>query len=165
MTELQYQQVIQMMYPPALANAILAEYPASDYPTPRRAFIAVTTDSRFTCPARRVARAAAAGQSEPVWRYFFTRAPGPLGAAHAIEIPYLFHTMDTIEGFVPDATDEAVSETMGARWTAFAATGDPGGGWPEYLDDGSDLHLVIDEPATAGDGIRTDHCDFWEPFF
>ena len=55
------------------ANAAMAQYPVGDYGNdPRAAFIALTSDSKFICTARYVARTAAAHQAEPVRRYFYT---------------------------------------------------------------------------------------------
>ena len=48
-----------------LAPLVLAQYPAAAYATPRKAYVALTTDARFVCPARRIARAAAAGGARP----------------------------------------------------------------------------------------------------
>ena len=164
-TDAGYQQAVRAVYGMVFGDLIMAQYPSASFPTPRHAFIAVTSDSRFTCPARQIARAAVAGQSEPVYRYFFTYSPGPLGAVHGIEIPYLFHTMDRVPRFTPGAADERVSATVGTAWTSFAATGDPGtvaAPWPVYLTDGSDRHIVLDDPPSTGDGIHTNRCDFWD---
>ena len=40
----------------ALGDMILGAYPSSDFPSPRKAWIAVTTDASFVCSARRYAR-------------------------------------------------------------------------------------------------------------
>ena len=68
-----------------------------------------------------------------------------LGAVHALELPFVFGTLD-IGGFVPggqgvlaDPTERAraqqVATSMIDAWTAFARTGDPTGdgpAWPRY---------------------------------
>lgn len=48
------------------------------------------------------------------------------------------------------------------RWTAFAATGDPGSGWDPYRD-GEALTLSI---ASIGMGDFADghHCGFWQRY-
>ena len=51
----------------------LEQYPVGSYATPRQAFVAMTTDARFVCPSRTVARAMTAGQQEPVYRYLFSQ--------------------------------------------------------------------------------------------
>ena len=149
----------------ALAPLVLARYPASDYATPRKAYVALTSDARFICPSRRFARAAAKGGS-PVFRYFFTYPASRLyGAVHGVEIPFVFGSFDAIAGYTPDAAARSLSESMNSSWARFAATGDPNGpglaAWPAY-DAARDRTLVWDLPAVAADGIRTDACDFWD---
>jgi para-nitrobenzyl esterase len=148
-----------------LAPLVLARYPASAFPSPRKAYVAVTSDSRFICPSRQYARAAARGGS-PAFRYFFSYPANRFfGAVHGTEIPFVFGSFDAIGGFTPNATEEALSESMNAAWARFAATGDPNGAglpaWPPY-DAAKDSTLVWDAPAEGVDGIRTSACDFWD---
>ena len=148
-----------------LAPLVLARYPASAFATPRKALVAVTTDSRFVCPSRRFARAAAKGGS-PVFRYFFSYPASRLyGAVHGVELPFVFGSFGAIAGYTPDATAMALSGAMNAAWARFAATGDPNGPgltpWPAY-DAVPDRTLVWNAPPTAADGIRTAECDFWD---
>jgi para-nitrobenzyl esterase len=150
----------------ALAPLILAQYPAAAYPTPRKALVAVTTDARFVCPSRRFARAAAAGGTPKVFRYFFSYPASRLyGAIHGIELPFVFGTLSSVPGYVPDATASALSEAMNASWARFAAAGDPNGpgltSWPAY-DSAKDRTLVWDSPPGPADGIRTANCNFWD---
>jgi para-nitrobenzyl esterase len=164
-SEAQYQALVESQFPPAAASAILAEYPASAYATPRRAYIALSSDVRFICPARRFARAAAAA-GLPTWRYVFARAPTLLGAPHGLELLYVFGSFATEPSYTPTASDLALSAAMQGGWTAMAASGDPGvvGGvdWPAYAADGSDHAIVFDETVSSVDGVRTAPCDFWD---
>lgn len=149
-------------------DPILAIYPTSDYPTIRAAAVALSTDTRWTCPGRAILRALASGQSEPVYRYFFTQrldgALGALGATHALELPYVFGVL-TIGGYTPTAADMAVSDAMGDAWTSLADTGTPGvaGGvaWPEWAE-ATDDHLELGTPVRSGQGVRTAQCDALE---
>jgi para-nitrobenzyl esterase len=150
----------------ALAPLVLARYPASAYPTPTKAYVALTTDARFVCPARRIARAAAAGGSPAVYRYFFSYPASRLyGAPHGVELPFVFGTLDAVPLYEPDAAARALSDAMNAAWGRFAAAGDPNGAgvplWPRY-DPARDSTLVWDSPAFDQDGIRTSACDFWD---
>ncbi len=166
-TEQQYQSVINASFGP-LAPKILAAYPAADYATPQEALVAVYSDLRFTCPARNIARAVRKTQSEPVWRYFFTRrattAKGQNPAAHAVELLYVFNSLTDVPLYQPAPEDLALSEAMMGYWARFGATGDPNGAgappWPAY-DAQTDAHLVLDSPLTSGEGVRTAQCDFW----
>jgi para-nitrobenzyl esterase len=151
------------------ADLAVARYPLSDFDTPRQAFIALTSDQRFVCPARRVARAAHAGQPGQVYRYYFTYVPenmGPEekadGAFHGIELFFLFDHFPFYD-FTP--VDRTVAEAIRGYWTRLAATSDPNDGtapaWPVY-DPASDDYLRIAAPPEPGQGIRTLQCDFWD---
>ena len=164
-TEAEYRATVTAQFG-GLAPLVLAQYPASAYPTPRKAFVAVTTDARFVCPSRRFARAAAAGGTPRVFRYFFSYPAHRLyGAIHGIELPYVFGTLDSVAGYTPTASDRVLSEAMNASWARFAATGDPNGAgftpWPAY-DAAKDTTLVWDSPPGPADGIRTASCNFWD---
>ena len=165
-SEAEYRALVATQFGP-LAPLVLARYPASAYATPRKAYVAVTTDSRFVCPSRRYARAAAKGGS-PVFRYFFSYpASRVYGAVHGVELPFVFGSFDAIPGYTPDAAAKALSEAMTGSWARFAEVGDPNGPsltpWPAY-DPARDRTLVWNVPASAADGIRTAECDFWDSF-
>ena len=159
-----------------LANAALAEYPVADYGNdPRAAYIALTSDSKFICTARYVARTASAHQAEPVRRYFYTHhldgTPiGPTvtaaGAWHGQELLPLFRHM-MIASYTPSAGELALSDAMDGYWSRLAAAGDPNGGgapsWPAY--DASDTLLQLDDTPTVAAGARTAQCDFWDQTF
>ncbi len=154
-----------------LADLVLARYPAADYASPRAAYVALTTDVKFVCTARRVVRAARVGQDLPVWRYYFARPYRggsalleSFGAYHGAELPYVFGNL-RIAGYDPPPEEEALSAAMLGAWTSFAANGDPGPAqgvpWPQAAS-GDDPYLLLDVPVTAGDGVRTEQCDFWD---
>ncbi|MGH2603178.1 MAG: carboxylesterase/lipase family protein, partial [Dehalococcoidia bacterium] len=85
-----YRAALERMLGPSLAPVVAAAYPPAEYGGPRQALVAATSDARFICTARTAARAVAANQSEPVYRYFFTQAlRGPaaaFGASHGLEL-------------------------------------------------------------------------------
>ena len=141
-------------------------YDPQDFPTPRRALIALSTDASWTCPVRRVARAAAASQKSPVYRHFFTHeldsvAFQGLGAFHALDVYFVFQHAKALT-YTLDPAELALSHEMLGYWSRFAITGDPNGDpavtWPSY-EPTSDLHLVLDVNIVAGDGVRTVRCD------
>lgn len=162
LTEAQYQQLVRAQLGPTLGDLALAQYPVSAYPTPRAAYVRMTTDVRFVCPSREIA--AAAAPHAPTFRYFFSYRPTPLGAPHAIEIPFVFGTFAAIP-YTPSAADLALATAIQGYWTRFARTGDPGGSpaWPRYA--AGDPTLVLDDPISRADGIRTADCDFWRPYY
>jgi para-nitrobenzyl esterase len=152
-----------------VVDTVLALYPADAYESPRAALVDLLSDSVFTCPARRVARLVAAHQSQPVFRYFFTRRPqtpqGPKPAGHALELVYVFGTLNDIPLYVPPAAEKGLSAAMMGYWSQLAAAGDPNGEgavqWPAY-DPGTDPYLVLDAPVSSDVGVHTDACDFWD---
>lgn len=169
LTPFDYQAQLFAQYGVALGTAVLARYPVFSYASPFRALVAVTSDARFICPARRVARAVAAGQAEPVFRYSFEHALdstslAAYGAYHGLELPFVFQTLDAFPGFSPSARERDLARAMGAAWVRFAESGDPAGGglaWPRY-DAATDPYVRFDTPIGAGQGLRAPQCDFWD---
>jgi para-nitrobenzyl esterase len=182
MTEEQYQAAVTAYVTsfapagaPGLVDAVLAQYPAASYPTPRAAYVALTSDVKFVCSARKAARAIAAAQTEPVYRFVFSHVADygsavtkALGAVHGSELLYVFGNLDvsTPSGpYVPGPGDLAVADAFHGYWATFAASGDPNGGgatpWPRY-DVATDPFLRFDVPLASEAGHRTEPCDFWE---
>lgn len=114
------------------------------------------------------------GGHDAVWAYRFDWDEGGtmafmdmsklLGAAHAMEIPFVFNHFDffgRLDGALFNDRNadgrEAVAESMGAYWASFARTGDPGpaGGpdWPAWREDG--VLMRFDTPASGGPEIIT----------
>jgi para-nitrobenzyl esterase len=169
-TEAEYAAAVQAQYGAAAAAVLLQQYPASAYATPRAALIRLTTDATWTCPIRRLSRAAAQHQTEPVFRYHFSwKAPGAAGAAvgatHGIELPFVFNTFAAFSGFQPSAADQQLADAMQKYWVGLAGTGDPNGAgrvaWPSY-DAATDPYLELDAPISAAAGLSTANCDFIE---
>lgn len=154
-----------------LAGTILAAYPVSEYGSPRLAFTALTSDANFICPARRIARAAAQRQVEPVYRYLFTHPPDnasaavrALGAVHGMELLYVFNALDA-QGYRPSPGEVELAAFMGASWRQLAAAGDPsppgGPAWSSHqLED--DPFMELTTPPAPGEGARSTQCDFWD---
>lgn len=168
-TEAQYQALVREQLPPLLAEQALAQYPASAYPTPRAAYVRLTSDLRFVCPSREIAKAVDAAQAEPVYRYFFQHRASPLGAVHGLDVPYVFGTFGAVlvngQPYQPTATDLALSSAIQGYWTRFARGGDPGGApaWPVY--GATDPALVLDASISTTTAIRKADCDFWAPYY
>jgi len=108
--------------------------------TPRDLWVAIATEYIFRLPSVRLADAhrAAARPGVGTYAYLFTwtspMLDGYLGSCHALEIPFVFGTVQNplVQGFSgggPDAL--ALSAAMRGAWTAFARTGRPGT-WPEW---------------------------------
>jgi len=103
---------------------------------------ALESDRVFRAPAMRLAELQAAVQPA-VHAYLFTwqspYAGGSLGACHALDIPFVFGTLDDPH-MVPFAGTDAAAHRLAAQmqdaWIAFARRGDPQHGglprWPRY---------------------------------
>jgi para-nitrobenzyl esterase len=154
-TEVLYQQAMQaleLLMDDQQVKVLHALYDEILFPSTRDALIALASDA-----------AAAEGQTEPVYRYFYTHVISGydwLGAAHGMELFYLFGAVADLQLHAYDAADAELERSMAERWAAMAATGVPGGGWPAWNE--SDPYLELATPEAAGMGIRTEYCDFWD---
>lgn len=145
------------LYPPGTTNL-----------QARRTYIAVATDSQFTCNARRLARATSTFQ--PVYRYFFDhRLPGAqgalLGAFHGVELFYVFRGLErSALGAQATQADFFVTDYTGASWASLARSGDVNGQgrtpWPRSS--GSDELMLIGPTPMSMNGVRNAECDLWD---
>lgn len=176
LTVAQYEGLVQATFGP-LAAMVLAQYPAAEYGDDgQAAYVALTSDLKFICGARRAARAADAGQDAPVYRYHFAydgydAQPNATKAAfHGLELVYIFAAWDAVLPeplqYEPNAADLAISQRLQGAWARFAATGDPAGAdltWPAYVA-AEDNGALLDEPPDLFNGVRTEQCDFWDMY-
>jgi carboxylesterase 2/para-nitrobenzyl esterase len=119
---------------------------------------AVMTDWGWRIPAVRLADAHAMspGPSRTFMYEFAWRSPqfgGLLGAAHAVEIPFVFDTLgNRTEHIIGTEPPQSLADTMHRGWVEFARHGDPG--WPEYdLSRRATMRFdldsaVVDDPLT-----------------
>jgi para-nitrobenzyl esterase len=162
-----YGAAIDKVFGAVARSKILALYPASAYPSPRRAFAQVTTDAQFTCKSRSVARALSQAQKQPVYRYLFNYVLDndprlkAVGAAHTVEHMFMFAWQGS---YRPTENDRAVQRQIVHYWTRMAKTGNPnGGGDPEWppVSSGDDTYLEVGANTGAHRGPSEAHCDFW----
>jgi para-nitrobenzyl esterase len=136
---------------------------------------AVAGDIRFRIPSIRFAEAhVERGLSAHM--YFFTHGSpalrGALGACHALELPFVFGTLDAplqdrFAGTGPDV--EALSAAMMRSWIAFARTGDPtyeGSAvrWPLY-DTRSRSTMMFDKTIGVEDAPFDEERAVWDGIF
>lgn len=148
------------------AGEALALYEEAEAQSPTFAISRMLTEIGFASSARFAANMISRKATAPeVYLYEFTRAPlrGFMGAFHAVELPYVFGTIDLFAplGVVTQA-DRNLSESVMGYWTRFAATGDPNGDgapvWPRYTE-ASSLHLELGDAILAVPSLYDAACD------
>ena len=96
---------------------------------------AVITDWFFRIPTIRLAEAHVKNNGRTYMYEFAWRSPkfdGYLGACHALELPFVFDTLDIgeMEALAGDDPPRQIAGAMHSAWVSFATRGDPG--WPQY---------------------------------
>ncbi len=176
LTAAQYPAALAGVFDAALVPKILAKYPVGNYAQPVLAAAAVVTDETFACTARQVDRWAS--RYVPVYAYEFNdeNAPEyslppttyPYGAAHAIELQFLFK-LPELPGTPPLSKAETrLSTTMVKYWTDFARSTSPNRGalpfWEPYASGADSLQSLLPPVPAPEDGFAADHkCAFWKP--
>lgn len=108
--------------------------------SPADRLIATTTDCNFRVRSLALAQRRAANASAPVWMYSFEWETPVLGgkmkAPHAMDVPFVFDTLDLTNATGGDPAAAALSATMASVWAAFARNGVPNHPsiphWPAY---------------------------------
>jgi len=107
--------------------------------------VALLGDLAFRIPMLRLA------EKTPSFFYRFDwQSPamgGALGAAHAMELPFVWNALGKPAAQFLGATNQALADEMHDRWAAFARTGDPG--WPRYGD--KRTTMIFDTATTLVD--------------
>ncbi len=129
-------------------------------PTAPRTWLALQTDQVFRAPAMKLA-ALQAAHTPSVYAYRFDHASdafgGILGAAHALELPFVFGTLSdpgfgAMMGGASEITS-SLSDRMQDAWLAFARTGNPATeslpAWPRYEAGTRATMLFAAEPSVA----------------
>lgn len=111
--------------------------------TPGQAFCDASTDLVFRWPARQFA---AAHQGRTHMYEFDWRSPacdGALGAAHAMEVPFVFDALDTAtgpQGIAGTAPPQALATRIHDLWVGFATDGTLP--WPEFDADSRQVYQL-----------------------
>jgi para-nitrobenzyl esterase len=113
-------------------SAYRAAYPGA---SAGELFSAIQTDWYWRMPAVRMADAHAANAGVATYMYEFAwRSPqmgGRLGAAHSVEIPFVFDTLGLgTEPMLGPNPPQRLADAMHRAWVAFAIGGECG--WPRY---------------------------------
>ncbi len=138
---------------------------------PRELLDAIAGDWIFRIPQLRLADAHRAHGGR-VYAYLFTWespfANGALGSCHALELPFVFGTLDNpLVGFFAGAGDDAraLAETIQRAWVGFARTGEPatspGMFWPAY-EPGRRATMLLGRETQVADAPYEPERSFWE---
>jgi para-nitrobenzyl esterase len=108
--------------------------------SPSDRLISTLTDSNFRIRSFVLAERKAAQGHAPVWLYSFDwETPvfdGKLKAYHALDVPFVFNTIDAVNATDRGPVAYELSRRMSATWATFARTGKPDNAaiprWPAY---------------------------------
>jgi para-nitrobenzyl esterase len=108
--------------------------------SPHELVLAIATDQMMRMPSLTIADRKVEQRGAPVYVYLFTFETNALGgllkSPHALEIPFVFDTLDTAPLTGNSPTRHALADRMSRAWIAFARTGNPNHGgipeWPAY---------------------------------
>ncbi|WP_312681655.1 carboxylesterase/lipase family protein [Stenotrophomonas chelatiphaga] len=109
---------------------------AATYPDTRTGNRDLATDANFQMPTRHFAERHVA-RGHRAWVYRFDLGGVLLGAAHAVDLTYLWPlngvVFTALRGGPLSGQRRALAERMRTYWIAFVRDGDPGGSWPTYV--------------------------------
>ena len=165
-------------YAAGTPDAVLAKYPLSAYPNPSLAWVAVGTDANV-CRHPFLNRHVSA--YVPLYAYEFADKTAPWyfpplsfahGAAHTIDIPFLFADWHGGPLGIPhklNATEHTLSAQLVAAWTNFMYAGNPNlkgdQPWPRFTVN-SEVYFSENVPKSAtitGAQFAAAHnCAFWD---
>jgi para-nitrobenzyl esterase len=120
---------------------------------PGDAFTEALTDLVFCLPARRFAQAHKGHTHFYEFGWRSSAYNGELGACHAIELPFVFNTLSTVngpKGLAGANPPQHLADSMNKIWADFAKTGALP--WPEYA---ADTRQVF-RPETGAFGVDRD---------
>jgi para-nitrobenzyl esterase len=165
----------------AVAAKVLALYPLKNYASPSLAYVAVGSDS-FVCGAQFIDHLLATNvPSVPLYTYefqdakapwYFPKLSFPHGAAHTIDIQFLFPLWHGGPDGIPhplSLPELTLSDELVTAWTSFMYTGNPNlagnAPWPPYTTK-SETYLLENTPklSTLTDAqFSAEHnCAFWD---
>jgi para-nitrobenzyl esterase len=137
--------------------------------SPAERLIAATTDSNFRIRSLVLAQRRAAAKRGPVWMYSLDwETPlfgGKLMAPHAMDVPFVFNTLDLTNATGGSAEAQTLADTMSSVWAAFARNGRPDHAsipaWPVY-DSDNRATLILDKVCRIENDPRGEARRLWQ---
>ena len=141
-------------------------YPSLD---PAERLISITTDCNFRIRSVVLAQRRAALRRAPLWMYSFDwETPvlgGKLKAPHAMDVPFVFNTLDLTNATGGSTQAQTLADTMSGLWAAFARTGKPDHpslpAWPAY-DADKRATLILDKQCRIENDPRGPERQLWQ---
>ena len=136
---------------------------------PAERLIAATTDSNFRIRSLTLAQRRAALGRAPVWMYAFEwETPvlgGKLKAPHAMDVPFVFNTLDLTNATGGNADAARLADIMSAVWASFARNGRPDHpaipAWPTY-DAATRATMILDAQCRIENDPRAESRKLWQ---
>ena len=149
----------------------VAEMYGQLYPemNPAERLIAITTASNFRIRSLVLAQNRADLKRGSVWMYSFEWETPVLGgrlmAPHAMDVPFVFDTLDLTNATGGDADAQVLAGTMSSVWAAFARNGRPDHAaipaWPAY-DGEHRATLLLDKVCRIENDPRGEERRLWQ---
>lgn len=147
-------------------ESVMAAY-RIDHPdaTPGQIESAILTDVLFRVPTAELLDAQA--RHAPVWQYQFDWKSPAIGAAHAVELPFVFEQLhDTrLAPLFGEAPPFGLATSMNTAWARFAIDGSPAGAdvddWPAVTGDGPRAVLRFDSENRLDHDPASTSLTFW----
>jgi para-nitrobenzyl esterase len=144
---------------PALVDAWFKAYPASTDVEAERSQFAAWRDHNYGVHMRAWARMQNRTGKQPVYVYLFDHhwpwpansAEANMGAAHGVELVYVFQKLSPKDQLHWTDADYRVQSTVNAYWIHFIKTGNPNGegqpNWPRFTPDSERVMRLNENPT------------------